>query len=105
MLDAILKEDIDETSLETILSFVGNNVPDDTQTFISISEHVRDVSSTVKDIKPIEKLRVQNVKDTYFSENSKLIYIGGGKDERKFLSQSLGDYKEIYMDTIEITAV
>lgn len=105
LLDAILKEDIDETSLETILSFVGNNLPDDTQTFISISEHVKDVSFADKNVKPIEKLRVKNVKDTYFSENSKLIYIGGGKDERKFLSQSLGDYEEVHRDTIEITAV
>ena len=105
LLDAILKEDIDETSLETILSFVGNNLPDDTQTFISISEHVKDVSIADKNVKPIEKLRVKNVKDTYFSENSKLIYIGGGKDERKFLSQPLNDYEKIYMETIEITAV
>lgn len=105
LLDAILKEDIDETSLETILSFVGNNLPQDTQTFISISEHVKDISSTEKDVKPIEKLRVKSVKDTYFSENSKLIYIGRGKDERKFLSQSLDDYIEVYKDTIEITAI
>ena len=41
VLDAILKEDIDETSLDSILTFVGKNLPDDTQTFISISEHVK----------------------------------------------------------------
>lgn len=105
LLDAILKEDIDQTSLELILSFVGNNLPDDTQTFISISEHIKDVSGTEEDVKPVEKLRVKDVKDAYFSENSKLIYIGGGKDERKFLSQPLYDYKEIHIDTNEITAI
>ncbi|WP_339137347.1 MAG: hypothetical protein WGN25_04915 [Candidatus Electrothrix sp. GW3-4] len=32
LLDAILKEDIDETNLEIVLTFVGKNLPSDTQT-------------------------------------------------------------------------
>ena len=107
LLDAILKEDLDETNLETILSFVGKNLPDDTQSFISIAEHVRDDSGNEDEnnVKPIEKVRVNDVKDTYFPENSKLLYIGSGKIERGFLSQSLEDFQELHMDTVEITAI
>ncbi|MFD1385110.1 hypothetical protein ACFQ45_17280 [Rhodanobacter aciditrophus] len=107
LLDAILKEDIDETNLETILSFVGNNIPSDTQTFISISEHVKDDSGTKdeENVKPIEKVRVKDVKDTYFSSNSKLFYIGSGQIERGFLSQSLENYQELYIDTINIASI
>jgi hypothetical protein len=107
LLDAILKEDLDETNLETILSFVGNNLPDDTQSFISIAEHVRDDSGNEDEnnVKPIEKLRVNDVKDTYFPKNSKLLYIGSGKIERGFLSQLLANFQELHMDTIEITAI
>lgn len=106
LLDAILKEDIDETNLDTLLSFVGNNLPSDTQTFVSISEHVRDSNPEEdENIKPIEKLRVKDVQNTYFKTNSKLFYIGGGKIERSFLSQSLEKYQNIYEDTVSITAI
>jgi len=107
LLDAILKEDIDETNLKTILSFVSNNLPEDTQTFISISEHVKSDTEIRdgKDIKPIEKISVKDVKDAYFPEKSKLIYIGGGELERGFLSQSLEDYQELYGETIDLTAI
>lgn len=107
LLDAILKEDIDETNLETILSFVGNNLPEDTQTFFSISEHVKEDCEVKgeKDIKPIEKISVKDVKNTYFPKKSKLIYIGGGRVERSLLSQSLEDYQEIHDETIDLTAV
>ncbi|MDR5905661.1 hypothetical protein [Franzmannia qiaohouensis] len=107
LLDAIFKEDIDETNLKTILSFVSNNLPEDTQTFVSISEHVRSDAEVrySKDIKPIEKISVKDVKDAYFPEKSKLIYIGGGELERGFLSQSLEDYQELHDETIDLTAI
>lgn len=107
LLDAILKEDIDETNLETILTFVGNNLPNDTQTFVSISEHIKDDSGAEDEggVKPIEKVRVKDVKETYFPSESKLFYIGGGQIERGFLSQSLENYLELYIDTIDITAI
>lgn len=107
LLDAILKEDIDETNLETILSFVSNNLPEDTQTFVSISEHVKRDPEVrdEKDIKPIEKISVKGVKDAYFPEKSKLIYIGGGELERGFLSQSLEDHQELHDETIDLTAI
>lgn len=77
LLDAILKEDIDETNLESILSFVGKNLPNDTQTFVSISEHIKDAEPKEQEVKPIDKVRVKEVMDTYFPKNSKLFYIGG----------------------------
>ena len=107
LIDAILKEDLDETNLTAILSFVGKNLPSDTQTFVSISEHVKEDSGTEDEetVKPIEKVRVKEVKDTYFPSNSKLFYIGSGQIERGFLSQSLENYQDIHMDTIDITAI
>ncbi|WP_319548212.1 hypothetical protein [Desulfogranum marinum] len=107
LLDAILKEDIDETNLKTILTFVGNNLPDDTQTFVSISEHINDDSGSEdeEDVKPIEKVKVKDVKETYFPLGSKLFYIGDGQIERGFLSQSLEDYQELHTDTVDITAI
>ncbi|MGL1086959.1 hypothetical protein [Vibrio vulnificus] len=106
LLDAILKEDIDETNLEIILSFVGKNLPSDTQTFVSISEHVKEPSPKEdEEIKPIEKVRAKEVQNSYFPTNSKLFYIGDGKKERGFLSQSLENNQEIHQDTIEITAI
>jgi hypothetical protein len=106
LLDAIFKEDIDETNVETILSFVSNNLPEDTQTFLSISEHVKSDSEVEddKDIKPIDKIRVQYVKNSYFPTKSKLIYIGDGRNERGLLSQSLEDYRGLHDETISLTA-
>ena len=106
LLDAILKEDIDETNLKTILLFVSKNLPNDTQTFVSISEHVKDpIPEEDGEIKPIEKVRVQEVKNLYFPTNSKLFYIGDGKMERGFLSQSLERFQELHEDTVDIIAV
>lgn len=106
LLDAILKEDIDETNLQIILLFVGNNLPNDTQTFISISEHIKEDldAEDDKNIRAIERLKVKDVKEIYFPKGTKIIYIGGGQYERGFLSQSLERFKKIYKDTIDIAA-
>lgn len=106
LLDAILKEDIDNTNLELILSFVGNNLPQDTQSFISISEHVKENLEIPDkdDLSPIEMVKVKEVKNKFFPENSKLIYIGNGMFERSFLSQQLDDYQDIHLDTMRITS-
>ncbi|MBP1088735.1 MULTISPECIES: ATP-binding protein [Pseudomonas] len=105
LLDAILKEDIDETSLDTILSFVGSNLPKDTQAFISISEHIKDETITNETAKPIEKFKVSEIKDNYFPNDTKIFHIGGGRSERSFLSQNLDEYQEIHLSTVEITAI
>ena len=105
LLDAVLKEDIDETNLNIILSFIGNNLPSDTQSFISISEHIREEAGSDEILNPIERVKVSVIKDAHFPESSKLIYIGGGQSERSFLSQPLDTHQEIHMDTVDITAV
>lgn len=105
LLDAILKEDIDETSLNIILSFVGNNLPTDTQAFISISEHIKDETIPNEGVSPIEKIKVGDIKDNYFPKGSKLFYIGEGRSERSFLSQALDEHQEIHLDTVDITAI
>ncbi len=105
LLDAILKEDIDETNLNIILSFIGKNLPADTQAFISISEHIKDETRSDEALNPLERIKVSEIKDIYFPESSKLIYIGEGKLERSFLSQSLDKHQEIYIDTVNIIAV
>lgn len=105
LLDAILKEDIDETNLNIILSFIGNNLPADTQAFISISEHIKDETRSDETLNPLERIKVSEIKDIYFPKSSKLIYIGEGKLERSFLSQPLDKHQEIYTDTINIIAV
>lgn len=105
LLDAILKEDIDDTNLKTILTFVGGNLPTDTQTFLSISEHIKESSSDENEvIKPIDTVRVASVKDAYFPKDSQLVYIGNGKLERSFLSQALDKSKVLLSDTINIIA-
>lgn len=83
--------------------FVGKNLPVDTQTFVSISEHVRDENK--ENVKPVERVRVEEVKDTYFPKNTKLFYVGEGRVERGFLSQSLDKHKVLHMDTIDITVI
>lgn len=101
LLDAILKEDIDQTNLNLILTFVGSNLPSDTQSFVSISEHVKDDNE--EELKAIERIKVNEVKDEFFPSNTKLIYIAEGKKERGFLSQPLDLESERYLSTIEIT--
>ncbi|MEE5056681.1 ATP-binding protein [Pseudomonas alliivorans] len=105
LLDAILKEDIDETSLNTILSFVGSNLPKDTQAFISISEHIKDETIKNETVKPIEKIKVSEIKDNYFPNDTKIFHIGEGRSERSFLSQNIDEHQEIHMSTVEITAI
>lgn len=100
LLDAILKEDIDETNLDIIFKFISSNLPKDTQSFISISEHKIDSSLGESNQKPIEKLRINDIKNNYFDENSEIIYIGEGKYERGFFSQPLEQFKDLHMETI-----
>jgi len=106
LLDGILKEDIDKTNINLILSFVGRNLPTDTQSFISISEHLTDEevvkSEDQGETKPFGAVKVQDIKNRYFPGSSKVIFIGHGKNERSFLSITLESCKFIYNDTCEI---
>lgn len=104
MLDAILKEDIDDRNFDLILSFVGKNLPKDTQSFISISEYSEDkLLKDDKEVSAFRRVRVKNIKDRYFPDDTNLFFIGDGKHERTFLSKPLDLNLDIYVDTCQLT--
>ncbi|HDL7356819.1 TPA: hypothetical protein PXN21_000089 [Yersinia enterocolitica] len=104
MLDAILKEDIDDRSFDLILSFVGKNLPTDTQSFISISEYSEDEpAEDGKEASAFRRAKVKDIKDRYFPSGTSLFFIGDGKHERTFLSKPLDLDLDIYVDTCRLT--
>lgn len=109
LLDAVLKEDIDQTNLDLILKFIGNNIPSDTQTFISISEHKKELNQARESReknkeKPFEAVKVNEVNTTYFSKKANVIYIGDGGEERSFFTELSEFEREVLEDTLEIVS-
>lgn len=104
LLDAVLKEDIDQTNLDLILKFLGKNVPSDTQSFISISEHKVEESVIEREEKPFEAVKVSEVNSSYFSNKAKVIYIGQGEEERSFFTKMSQSDEEMLMDTLDIVS-
>ncbi|WP_337051586.1 hypothetical protein [Proteus terrae] len=103
MLDAILKEDIDDRNFDLILSFVGKNLPTDTQSFISISEYSEDkLEKDDKEVNSFRRGKVKDIKDKYFPNSTNLFFIGDGKNERTFLSRPLDPNLDIYIDTCRL---
>lgn len=93
LLDAVLKGYIDQTNLDLILSFIGSNSFRDTQTFISISDHKKELNQSRKiKEKPFEAVKVNEVNSTYFSNKANVIYAGNGGKERSFFT-ALSDFK------------
>lgn len=92
LLDAILKEDIDPTSLDLIFKFINNNKPRDTQIFITMSESK--VKEERKEKSAVDGLRMSELNSNYFSNKAKITYIGGCIEKRSFLtpmSENLDD--------------
>lgn len=87
MLDAIFKEDIETDNKETILKFISNNIPSDTQTVISIAESIKDNEV------------VKKYNRDYFGSHAHLICIGESQNERAFLNE----YKHEYIDYVDET--
>ncbi|MFI0641362.1 hypothetical protein ACH33B_00715 [Escherichia coli] len=103
MLDAILKEDIDDKNFDLILSFVGKNLPTDTQSFISISEYSEDkLVKDGKEVNAFRRAKVKDIKGRYFPSSANLFFIGDGKNERTFLSKPLDLNLDIYVDTCRL---
>lgn len=90
MLDAIFKEDIEQSNKEIIVEFISKNKPNDTQMILSIAE--------MKEHE--EKIHMYNNK--YFNENAKLICIGEGIRERSFLIKYDGSIEEYLEETLDI---
>ena len=109
LLDAVLKEDIDQTNLDLILNFIGSNLPSDTQTFISISEHKKEPNQSRESRdknkeKPFEAVKVNEVNTTYFSNKANVIYIGNGGEERSFFTELSDFEREVLEDTLEMVS-
>ncbi|MCU4392026.1 hypothetical protein KTH73_15000 [Acinetobacter courvalinii] len=101
LLDGILKEDIDQTSLNDIFSFISKNLPLDTQTFISIAEHVKEENIVNSPLKAVN-LKILNFQ--FFKGKAKNIYIGNGTEQRAFLKNDLNKYRYLFNDTLRIIA-
>lgn len=100
LLDAILKEDIDQESLDQILTFVNKHRPSDTQMFITMSE-----SKVVEDkdkLKAVNGLKMKQVNYNYFNDKAKIIFIGGGVSKRRFLSENKNKYESEIMAADDI---
>lgn len=90
MLDAIFKEDIEQSNKNSIVKFIGENKPEDTQLILSIAETQEDE----KNIHQYNKL--------YFNGKANLICIGEGVRERAFLTNYDGSMEEYLDETLNI---
>lgn len=81
LLDAIMKEDIDEENRKLIFNFISKYSPKSKQIFFSVSEALKDrVNNNSRNIQFVQQL--------YFPNNSKIIQIGDGDSERTFLRKT-----------------
>ncbi|MEZ8199310.1 hypothetical protein [Vibrio splendidus] len=101
LLDAVLKEDIDKNNLDLILKFIGGNLPTDTQSFVSISEHL-DQNKDENKSKAFKAVKVMDVNREYFSSKANVLYIGNGEVERGFLSTVESKHQSVIEDTLDI---
>jgi hypothetical protein len=90
MLDAIFKEDIEQSNKNAIVEFIGKYKPNDTQLILSIAE-------TKEDEKNIHEYNKK-----YFNEKAKLICIGEGIRERAFLTPYNGSMENYLEETLNI---
>ncbi len=105
LLDAILKEDIDETNLETILFFVSKNLPSDTQTFFLYLNILKTISlKKMERLNPSKKLACKKFKKfTSRLTQSCSILVMERWSVASFLS--LERFQELHEDTVDIIAV
>ncbi|GIP25802.1 hypothetical protein J23TS9_09320 [Paenibacillus sp. J23TS9] len=90
MLDAIFKEDIEQSNKNAIIEFIGKNKPNDTQLILSIAETKENEKS------------IHEYNKKYFNGRAKLICIGEGVRERAFLTQYDGSMENYLDETLNI---
>lgn len=90
MLDAIFKEDIEQSNKNAIVEFISKNKPQDTQIILSIAE----IQENEKNIFEYNK--------NYFDEKAKLICIGEGTRERAFLTEYDNSIDKYLEETFKI---
>lgn len=106
LLDGVLKEDIDPKSLVKIFNFLSNNLPKDTQSFITISDYRVDESKLSEEEENlVRRFTVEDIKSDYFGEDADIIYVSKNEEKRAFLSQPLDKNEQIYIDTIKLISV
>lgn len=89
MIDAIFKEDIDESNKELILKFLNKNKPIDTQIIMSIAES--------KD----NKITASYYNEKFLNNKAKLILINK-EEERAFLSDFNNENEEFLKETLRL---
>lgn len=96
LLDAIMKEDIDEDNRKLIFSFISRNSSKTKQVIFSVSESLKDSENS------INTTNINIVQKNYFRLNSKIIQIGDGNSERSFLNARSSEFKGMIDQTLEI---
>ena len=106
LLDGILKEDIDPKSLVKIFKFLSENLPQDTQSFITISDYrVGKYELDEEEGNLVKRFSVEDIKKDYFGDDADVIYVSENEEKRAFLSQPLNKNSEIYLDTLNIISI
>lgn len=90
ILDGVFKEDLDPNSKANILKFIADNAPSDTQSIISIADHKN------------EESKIEEYKRDIFKEETHLICIGNGTEQKALLQVNDGTQTNLINDTFEI---
>jgi len=90
LLDAIFKEDIEQSNRNAIVEFIGKYRPNDTQLILSIAE----TKQNEKAISEYDK--------NYFNGKAKFISVGDGIKERAFLDSYHGTLDSYLEETLNI---
>lgn len=96
LLDAIFKEDIDIESREKIFDFLSDETRNTGQFVFSVAEYKGDDTSS----NPL--FNVEDIKENYFFETTKLICIGDSKTKRSFLSDLDSIHDELIQESIRL---
>ncbi|PHQ24590.1 hypothetical protein CLH62_17015 [Marinobacter guineae] len=97
ILDAVMKEDIEEENRKTIFLFLNDHAPSDTQMIFSVSESL---SHSKGDDKTTNNIELVN--EIYFSGKGKIIQIGDGDSERSFLNECGEDHEQLIQSTLDM---
>lgn len=100
ILDAVMKEDIEEHNRRKIFEFLNDFSPKDTQMIFSVSESLSD--SVADDV---TSNNIDKVNYDYFGGEANIIQIGDGDSERAFLSDNAGKYQDIIDSTLDMISI
>jgi len=90
ILDAVFKEDLDDSNDDLLIEFIAKNKPTDTQLFMTISEKTTKASQVARYQKDL------------LSNAAKLIQIGNGIDTRTLLKDYNNECDKLLQNTLDI---